>query len=480
MGKYYSETLQKGSKGDATKEWQRFLNTQGYNLTVDGDFGGNTDAATRDYQSKNGLGVDGIVGQKTWGKAGYTLSPSSQRWTYDDFSHANYSASDAVTKAGTALDTHNATKPAAYSSQWQSQLNGVLNKIMKREDFSYDFNSDALYQQYKDKYIQQGKMAMQDAIGQASAMTGGYGNSYAATVGNQAYQSHLQQLNDVIPELYQIAYDRYNQEGQELYNQYGLLTDRENTDYSRYRDSVGDYYTERDYLTGRYDSERDFDYSKYIDARNFEYGKYSDDRNLSYSEHRDAISDEQWDTSMSYQKERDAVSDEQWGKNYNLSERELAMAEDAWELEKKAYGDAAGGSSSGGSSSGGNGTSGSGNTTTASSSIPSYIVTAVKNYTTKQGQADYLAKQVNAGKITEDQAYQILDSHGVTPLTERNWEMVDNGGANWFWGIDNDAAVRDETGKQYTLKELKKELEKTMSSSEAKAYIKKLQGQLGI
>lgn len=54
-------------------------------------------------------------------------------------------------------------------------------------------------------------------------MTGGYGNSYAASVGNQAYQASLQDLNDVIPELYQLALDRHNMGKQDLYNQYGLL-----------------------------------------------------------------------------------------------------------------------------------------------------------------------------------------------------------------------------------------------------------------
>ena len=124
---------------------------------------------------------------------------------------------------------------------------------------------------------------MQDAMGQAAAMTGGYGNSYAASVGNQAYQASLSQLNDVIPELYQMAYDRYNQEGQNLLNQYSMYADRENTDYGRYRDTVSDFNTETNYLTNRYDTERSYDY-----------GKYSDDKSYAYNDYRNAIADEQW------------------------------------------------------------------------------------------------------------------------------------------------------------------------------------------
>jgi murein DD-endopeptidase MepM/ murein hydrolase activator NlpD len=100
-------------------------------------------------------------------------------------------------------------KPEGVDPSYWATLQEAMNKILNREDFSYDLNGDALYQQYKDRYIQQGKMAMQDTMGQAAALTGGYGNSYASTAGNQAYQGYLQGLNDVIPELQQIAYDRY-------------------------------------------------------------------------------------------------------------------------------------------------------------------------------------------------------------------------------------------------------------------------------
>lgn len=86
----------------------------------------------------------------------------------------------------------------------------------RNKPFSYDVNADALYQQYKQQYMQQGKLAMKDTMGQAAALTGGYGNSYAATAGNQAYQQYLGRLNDVVPQLYQMAYDRYRDKGQDI------------------------------------------------------------------------------------------------------------------------------------------------------------------------------------------------------------------------------------------------------------------------
>ena len=122
----------------------------------------------------------------------------------------------------------------SYQSEWTEKLNGMLDKIMNREPFQYDLNADALYQMYKDQYVQQGRMAMQDTMGQAATMTGGYGNSYAQNAGQQAYQGYLQQLTGKIPELYQAAYDRYAQEGQDLYNQYNMMANQDASDYERF------------------------------------------------------------------------------------------------------------------------------------------------------------------------------------------------------------------------------------------------------
>lgn len=117
---------------------------------------------------------------------------------------------------------------------------------------------------------------------------------------------------------------------------------------------------------------------------------------------------------------------------------------------------------------------------TDTSGIDQKIIDEMQNYTTQDGQADYLAAQISAGKITEDQAIKLLDQYGIVPLTERNWEMADDGGVNWLWGIDKDGKVRDQFGNEYTMKELLTELEKTMTTKEAKEYIKQLQEQLGI
>lgn len=58
-------TLKKGMKNNDVKELQENLNILGYNLVVDSSFGNATDAAVRDFQKKNGLTNDGMVGPAT-------------------------------------------------------------------------------------------------------------------------------------------------------------------------------------------------------------------------------------------------------------------------------------------------------------------------------------------------------------------------------------------------------------------------------
>ena len=106
------------------------------------------------------------------------------------FEYKPYMESDAVKQAQSMLQQQMSNKPGQYTSPWHTQLNDTINKILNREKFSYDLNGDALYQQYKDQYTTQGQMAMMDTMGQAAALTGGYGNSYAQSVGQQAYQGY--------------------------------------------------------------------------------------------------------------------------------------------------------------------------------------------------------------------------------------------------------------------------------------------------
>lgn len=65
------DVLKKGSKGDSVKAMQILLKGYGYDLGIYGadcDFGSATEKAVREFQAEKDLGVDGVVGPKTWAK----------------------------------------------------------------------------------------------------------------------------------------------------------------------------------------------------------------------------------------------------------------------------------------------------------------------------------------------------------------------------------------------------------------------------
>ena len=139
------------------------------------------------------------------------------------------------------------TKVPKYSSNYTSAIKDNLTKVIGNGRFSYNADSDKLFGQYKDSYEKAGQKAMEDTVGNASLLTGGYANSYAVTAGQQAYNEYMQKLSDKIPELEQRAYERYRDDEDSAYRRLGTLMELENTDYGRYRDEVGDYNANRQF-----------------------------------------------------------------------------------------------------------------------------------------------------------------------------------------------------------------------------------------
>lgn len=260
----------------------------------------------------------------------------------------------------------------SYQSKYQSKLDELYDQIVNKKDFKYDLNADALYNQYKDQYSVLGKTAMMDTMGQAAALTGGYGNSYASTAGNQAYQAYLQQLNEQVPQLYQLALDKYNADRQDLYNQAGLTQDLENAAYGKWVDEYGRLVDERNYAQGVYGDERDFDYGSFTDERDYQTAL------------------DQWQQEMEYQKQRDAIADKQWQEEMNFQKQQAAKAAR---------------SSSGGGSS-------------EEKEIPDYIL---ERAAALEGNNDELAKmldaQVAAGMITKQQATSLYATYVVENQT---------------------------------------------------------------
>lgn len=133
---------------------------------------------------------------------------------------------------------------------------------------------------------------------QAAALTGGYGSSYGQQTGQQAYNAYLQQLNEIVPELYAQAREQWQSGEAALYDHYQLLSSREQSDYARYRDQMSDYYAELD------------------DARS------------AYASAAKLANDNYW-SSLEYQADREDAANAQYWKQLAYADKQAAAAEAA-------------------------------------------------------------------------------------------------------------------------------------------------------
>ena len=72
-----------------------------------------------------------------------------------------------------------------YRDEARHKQSALYEQIAAHGPFQYDPGADPLYGITRDRYVQQGRMAMKDSMGQAAALTGGYGSSYGQAVGQQ-------------------------------------------------------------------------------------------------------------------------------------------------------------------------------------------------------------------------------------------------------------------------------------------------------
>ena len=149
----------------------------------------------------------------------------------------------------------------SFDSEYKDEIDSLLDAILNRPDFSYDYTKDPLYQQYAEVYTREGNRAMLDTLGQVSARTGGLASSYATSAANQANNYYMSQLGDKIPELQQLAYsmwmDDYNMDMQNM----SLLMGLDDTAYSRWNnDRNFNYGVFRDNISdSRYEDETAYD-----------------------------------------------------------------------------------------------------------------------------------------------------------------------------------------------------------------------------
>lgn len=272
MASIYTE-LRKGAAGNDVKALQNALSKQGYQVSGSGVYDDQTLEAVKRYQQKTGQTVSGNADDATL-RSLYGTPSAKYEGGYIPGAHVN--------SAEQYLKTLQSQKPGDYSGKYTRQAEELLGQIINRKPFSYDANSDPLYQIYKERYIMGGQRAMENAMGQAAQLTGGYGNTYAQTVGQQQYQQYMEGLNDKVPELAQQAHARYQGEGDRLRQSYQLLQSADDAAYGRWADGYNRWSNETQQAQSAYESAYDRDYSRYNDQRNYDQQQSHSARQYAY------------------------------------------------------------------------------------------------------------------------------------------------------------------------------------------------------
>lgn len=165
-----------------------------------------------------------------------------------------------------------------YFNRYDERLNELVDQILNRDPFSYDAENDPLYRFYQGQYQRNGDKAMRDTLGAQAARTGGLSSSYAGSVAQQSYNDYMQGLNDIVPELYKLAYSMYKDDEDSQRANVEMLRALEQGDYAKFQDLLAQYNTDR----------------------SFNYGVFSDARNFGYQQQRDNIEDSRYNAEWAY------------------------------------------------------------------------------------------------------------------------------------------------------------------------------------
>lgn len=179
----------------------------------------------------------------------YTKANPKNNWSKTTTS---YLTTPGQKKTYNAMNTQLAKNEAAvnnygkFNNPYKGQMNNTLNQI-NNSKFSYDVNQDELYNQYKEQYQSMGRAASQQAQAEATALTGGFSNSYAAQHGSEAYQSYLTQLQTIVPQLYQQARTDYDTNMNNLYNKANLYNSLGQQAFSEWQSGLDQAIANREY-----------------------------------------------------------------------------------------------------------------------------------------------------------------------------------------------------------------------------------------
>lgn len=167
-----------------------------------------------------------------------------------------------------------------YENTFAQQQKDLLDRILNREDFSWSKETDPQWSSYKKSYLREGDRATATALAQASAASGGRPSSHAVNAATQAGDYYATKLNDVIPTLYQQAYERYLDEYNMKLKDLNTVNQQEQLDYAKYLDRLGQFNTDRGFAYQNYADDYDRLRSQLADVQGqdqIDYARYLDE-----------------------------------------------------------------------------------------------------------------------------------------------------------------------------------------------------------
>lgn len=138
-----------------------------------------------------------------------------------------------------------------YENRYDQTIQNLIGDVVNRPDFTYDYKNDDLYSQYKKAYTREGNRATADALGAAAAASGGLPSSYAVTAASQAGDYYASQLADKVPELYQLAYNKYISDHNMKLSDLSAVQGAEQNDYNKYLTDLTQFNTNRSFDYGQ-------------------------------------------------------------------------------------------------------------------------------------------------------------------------------------------------------------------------------------
>ena len=247
----------------------------------------------------------------------------------------DYSESEYVDARREQLKNVEGERPDPFKSKYEAQISSLLDGIYGEKKFSYtgkDLQNDDLYKMYAQRYTDSARRAMQDTMANAQAQSGGYGSTYAQQVGQQAYDTTMGGLNDKALEFRDKAYQMYRDDRANRYNQLQAFQGQDNTDYSRYRDTVSDWMNDRNYYLNALNGEMANDLnvynantSNYWNGTNHLAGQYNADRSADLSAYQHDKAEEQWAKEYAMKKEAQELDNELSRLNIEKTKQALAQ-----------------------------------------------------------------------------------------------------------------------------------------------------------